>query len=75
MVRKHLPHVHAHTDDTQLYLSFKPDCASSSRDVITAMERYVQDRRSWMLTDKLKLNDDKTEFMVTGMSSIIQGGC
>ena len=27
------------------------------------MERCISDIRTWMLTDKLKLNDDKTEFM------------
>ena len=29
------------------------------------MERCISDIRTWMLTDKLKLNDDKTEFMFT----------
>ena len=31
-----------------------------------AMERCISDIRTWMLTDKLKLNDDKTEFMLIG---------
>ncbi|CAH3028999.1 unnamed protein product [Porites evermanni] len=30
------------------------------------MERCISGIRTWMLTDKLKLNDDKTEFMLIG---------
>ena len=30
------------------------------------MERCISDICTWMLTDKLKLNDDKTEFMLIG---------
>ncbi|CAH3026481.1 unnamed protein product [Porites evermanni] len=30
------------------------------------MERCISDILTWMLTDKLKLNDDKTEFMLIG---------
>ena len=30
--------------------------------------QYLEDIRNWMLNDKLKLNDDKTEFMIIGIS-------
>ena len=30
------------------------------------MEKCIHDIRIWMLTDQLKLNDNKTEFMVIG---------
>ena len=30
------------------------------------MEHCISDIRRWMLTGKLKLNDDKTEFMLIG---------
>lgn len=36
------------------------------QDATTTMERCINDIRIWMLTDKLKLNKDKTEFMVIG---------
>ena len=51
---------------TQLYLSFSPDSATNQADVVIAMERCILDIRTWMLADKLKLNDDKTEFMLIG---------
>ena len=38
----------------------------SQTDAVAAMERCKSDIRTWMLTDKLKLNDDKTEFMLIG---------
>ena len=40
--------------------------APSSTNPVVAMERCISDIRMWMLTDKLKLNDDKTEFMLIG---------
>ena len=36
------------------------------QDATKTMERCSNDIRIWMLTDKLKLNEDKTEFMVIG---------
>ena len=50
-----------------LYLSFKPDNSLMEQDAMKIMERCIHDIRVWMLTDQLKLNDDKTEFMVIGM--------
>ena len=66
VIKGHLPLVHAYADDTQLYLSFKPDGSVTGQDAMKAMERCINDIRIWMLTDKLKLNEDKTEFMVIG---------
>lgn len=36
------------------------------QDATKTMERCINEIRIWMLTDKLKLNKDKTEFMVIG---------
>ena len=67
VIKYHLPQAHAYAaDDTQLYLSFSPDLATNQADAVVAMERCIPDIRTWMLTDKLKLNDDKTEFMLIG---------
>ena len=32
------------------------------------VERCIEDIHEWMVSDKLKLNDDKTEFIIIGKS-------
>ena len=59
-------HTHAYADDTQLYLSFKPDTTSSQSDALDAMERCVSTIRCWMIKDNFKVNDSKTEFKLIG---------
>ena len=66
IVSKHLPNVHCYADDTQLYLSFKPDNEASQLAALVAMEACIEDIRRWMIHDKLMLNDDKTEFLLIG---------
>ena len=46
-----------------------PDSAAGEQDVIAALQDCITDIRSWMMADKLKLNDDKTEFMIIGTRS------
>ena len=53
-----------YADDTQLYPSFKPDDAMNQSAAIIAMQNSIDDVKQWMLADKLKLNDGKTEFMI-----------
>ena len=54
-------------DDSQLYLSFSPaDGLFSQTDAIQAMERCIEDIRHWMVSDRLLLNDEKTEFLLIG---------
>ena len=62
----HLPEAHAYADDTQLYLSFQQDSAMSEVDVVNALHSCIKDIRTWMIVDKLKLNDEKTELIVIG---------
>ena len=56
---------HFHADDTQLYITFKTDSAD---DVCLAKSRVehcsVEEIDRWMISNKLKLNDDKTELIV-----------
>ena len=66
VVKNHLPNIHAYADDTQIYLSFKLDSTAGEQDAITALQDCITDIRSWMIADRLKLNDDKTEFMIIG---------
>jgi hypothetical protein len=63
IVEKHLPDAHAFADDTQLYVSFKPDLIC---DQLAALEWCIDDINDWMFSDKLKVNDGKTEFLIIG---------
>ena len=68
IIKSHLPSAHSYVDDTQLYLSFRPLESTCEAEALDAMEKCIADLRSWMINDKLMLNDDKTEFLVIGTS-------
>ena len=57
-----IPH-HLYADDTQLYLSFSADDSQSS---IFRLQQCLASVQHWMLANKLKLNPDKTEFLLIG---------
>ena len=54
---------HFYADDSQLYLSFRLYSESSA---LSNLEKCVNEIRGWMYTNKLKLNDNKSEFVVLG---------
>jgi len=56
---------HIYADDTQLYCSFD---VQSKNDVINLISNCISDIRSWMIRNKLKINDDKTEFLIISSS-------
>ena len=66
IIERHLPDSHCYADDSQLYLSFRPDELFSQHDAIIAMQNCIKDIRLWMEHDKLILNDEKTEFLSIG---------
>ena len=55
---------HFYADDSQLYLAFKPNDKVSAEEVLRRVERCLSDIVSWMHTNMLKLNTDKTEVIV-----------
>ena len=61
IIRHHNINYSIYADDTQLYISFDFKDPKQSLDRLTAC---VRDIRSWMVENNLKINDDKTEFLV-----------
>ena len=57
--------LHLYADDTQLYLAFEPTDSSKKKSV-EHLEACIAKIRSWMAENFLKLNDDKTEFLILG---------
>ena len=66
IVDRHLPHCHAFADDTQFYQSFKPGCAIDASEATDAMQAFICDIQKWLVQNKMKMNDDKNEFLLIG---------
>ena len=66
VIKLYLPNAHAFADDTQLYLSFKTNDSLSEVEAVRAVELCIRTIRAWMLADKRKLDEKKTEFMLIG---------
>ena len=58
---------HFYADDTQLYVQLTHKNASVAFD---KMNRCLLDAKNWMSSNKLKLNPDKTEFIVFGSTRL-----
>ena len=52
---------HIYADDTQFYCSFD---INSPDEALHAITSCISDIRSWMIGKKLKINDDKIEFLI-----------
>ncbi len=66
LLRSHNIAYHFYADDSQIYLAFSPDVLCDQVEAFSRIESCADDVRSWMYQNKLKLNDDKTMFMVLG---------
>ena len=52
---------HIYADDTQIYCAFE---INSLDEILASICDCIADIRYWMITNKLKINDDKTEFLL-----------
>ena len=61
ILRHHNIGYHIYADDTQLYISFK---CKDPLESLTRLNMCISDIRVWMIKNKLKINDSKTEFII-----------
>ncbi len=57
---------HCFADDTQLYLGFSPIAPNGQQDALNKMNLSLAKIKTFMSENRLKLNDDKTEFILIG---------
>ncbi len=57
---------HCFADDTQLYMGFSPCDTDSQNHARNQVGSCLRKIKSFMLENRLKLNDDKTEFILIG---------
>jgi len=67
IARRHNITMHMYADDTQLYIPFN---SSEYASAIHTMQACIEDIRSWMNVNHLKLNETKTEFLVIGKNNL-----
>jgi len=68
VITNHLPSDHRYADDTQLYLSFRPDGTLSQDHALAVVEACISDVRAWVIHNRLLINDATTEFLIIGFS-------
>ena len=66
ILRNHGADYHNYADDQQLYLSFSPAIDGEKERCLNNLQNCIHDIRLWMRTNFLKLNDNKTEFIMVG---------
>ena len=64
--RKYNINFHSYADNQQIYLSIKPSIKGGKEQCTTILHNCINPICLWMHTNLLKLNDDKTEFILTG---------
>ncbi len=69
IAREHGLGLHMYADDTQLYVSFKPDQVDVN---VQSLEECMKEIKKWMAQNHLKLNDSKTEVLVIGTPTVVE---
>ena len=63
-VYAHGLNIHSYADDTQIYITFNKSCANYDKiQSKLKIEACIQDIKNWMILNKLKMNNSKTDFI------------
>ena len=71
IIQKYDLNYQVYADDTQIYVSFDAS-QTAAIDSIHVLEACIGEIRQWMKSNYLKLNDDKTEFILLGSLQQLQ---
>ena len=65
IINKYDLQYHFYADDTQLYISFNPDQTEAEM-ALHCLESCIDEISDWIGRNYLKLNDDKSEYILFG---------
>ena len=64
IIHKHGLKYHIYADDVQIYTIFDPNCSGDAGCALFHLSCCVKDLQTWMLNNRLKLNQAKNEFLL-----------
>ena len=64
VLKRHVVEYHKFADDLQIYTSYYPHVPDDRERATQRLSDCINEIKCWMVQHKLKLNDEKTEFMV-----------
>ena len=65
-IEEHDVNILGYADDHSIYDAFDPNVAFSEQGVISNLEKCLVSVNDWMNSNRLKMNTDKTEFLLLG---------
>ena len=72
IIRKNSICFHAYADNVQLYSEFSPRIAGDCERALSNLTACITELNSWMVRNKLQLNQDKTEFCIMARNRVLK---
>ena len=64
IVRRHGRQYHINVDDAQVYIVFSPSIPGSVQEVIHWAIQCIREQQRWMMTNRLKMNEEHTDALL-----------